>query len=332
MAEFSGYNDLLRTIYGFDPLTGSQLSKNERLNYTMLLYMRYGLLKVSPEKVEKKENEELNFFDKSLNSFKEIGQDVWYGLETRADKMFDSPYDFANYLTLGGLDGVKVTWEGAKLRYNNSTDSFYDFLNYLTFGSADIINGTFNPEDLLSKEHWLNSLSVITLGVGGASSILLRNRPNINGSIEGKRKGNEEGVEGTVKLNDPYNGVKQASDYLKSQGVPRQFRKTTLESFEIGTIKLDVAGTNTYGLRFYDDINASAKGRYLFETFSPQVNRSNLALPPDWNRMTGIQQCQVKPHTIIIKGKAGPQFQMGNQYIGEVEQWYITNLDDLIKP
>ncbi|WP_121662324.1 hypothetical protein [Metabacillus litoralis] len=108
--------------------------------------------------------------------------------------MFDSPYDFTNYLTLGGLNGAKVTWEGAKLRYNKSTDSFYDFLNYLTFGSADIINGTFNPEDLLSKEHWLNSLSVITLGVGGASSVLLKNRPNINGSIEGKRKGNENGV------------------------------------------------------------------------------------------------------------------------------------------
>lgn len=47
--------------------------------------------------------------------------------------------------------------------------------------------------------------------------------------------------------------------------------------------------------------------------------------------MTGIQQWQVKPDTIIIKGKAGPQFPMGNQYIGGVEQWYITNLDDLIK-
>ncbi|MFL0504205.1 hypothetical protein ACH0B5_00530 [Ureibacillus sp. 179-F W5.1 NHS] len=133
-------------------------------------------------------------------------------------------------------------------------------------------------------------------------------------------------------LNDPYIGVKQASEYLKSQGVPRQFRKNTLESFEIGTIRLDIAGSNTYGLRFYDNINAYAKGRYLFETFSPQVNRNNLALPPDWNRMTGIQQWQVKPDTIIIKGKAGPQFQMGDQYIGGVEQWYITNLDSLIKP
>ena len=65
-----------------------------------------------------------------------------------------------------------------------------------------------------------------------------------------------DGAKGTDQLNDPYIGVKQASEYLQSQGVPRQFRKTTLESFDIDTIKLDVAGSNTYGLRFYDDINA----------------------------------------------------------------------------
>ncbi|MDG5471401.1 hypothetical protein P6709_06555 [Jeotgalibacillus sp. ET6] len=51
--------------------------------------------------------------------------------------------------------------------------------------------------------------------------------------------------------------------------------------------------------------------RYLFEAFSPQVNRSNLALPPDWNRMTGIQW-KIKPDIIIIKEKAGPLLQMGN--------------------
>ena len=70
---------------------------------------------------------------------------------------------------------------------------------------------------------------------------------------------------------------------------------------------------------------ASAK-RLLVE------NRSNLALPPEWNRMTGVQQWKEKEGTIIIKGKAGPQLQMGNQYKGGVEQWYITNLEDLIKP
>jgi hypothetical protein len=82
-------------------------------------------------------------------------------------------------------------------------------------------------------------------------------------------------------FNDPYAGVKQASEYLKSQGVPRKYRKQVLESFDVRTISVEVADENTYGLRFYDDINAYAKGRYLFETFTEQINRNNLALPPE---------------------------------------------------
>ena len=70
---------------------------------------------------------------------------------------------------------------------------------------------------------------------------------------------------------DPYAGVKQASEYLQSQGVPREYRKQILESFEIETIRLQTAGDDTYGLRFYGG-NANAKGRYLFETFSPLIN------------------------------------------------------------
>ena len=90
-----------------------------------------------------------------------------------------------------------------------------------------------------------------------------------------------------------YDGVRQASKYLKEQGVPRQYRKQILESFDVRTIKLEKAGENTYGLRFYGG-NANAEGRYLFETFSPLTNRENLALPYEWNSMTRIQQFQVK--------------------------------------
>ncbi|WP_197041706.1 hypothetical protein [Robinsoniella sp. KNHs210] len=100
---------------------------------------------------------------------------------------------------------------------------------------------------------------------------------------------------GTRGVNIPhkYDGGNQASDYLKSQNVPRLFRKQILESFDVGTIKLEKAGESTYGLRFYGG-NANSVGRYLFETFSPLTNRQNLALPYEWNSMTGIQQFQVK--------------------------------------
>ncbi|MFT3985928.1 MAG: hypothetical protein QM697_18680, partial [Lachnospiraceae bacterium] len=129
---------------------------------------------------------------------------------------------------------------------------------------------------------------------------------------------------------DSYDGVKQASEYLQSQGVPRHYRKHILESFDIRTIELETAGDSTYGLRFYGG-NANAEGRYLFETFTPQTNRKNLALPYEWNSMTSIQQFQVRQGTVMITGGAAAQTGYGVQYIGGVNQWYINSLEDLIK-
>lgn len=66
---------------------------------------------------------------------------------------------------------------------------------------------------------------------------------------------------------DEFQGVKDASAYLKEQGVSREYRKQTLESFEVNTIKTRKASMDEYGLRYFDGVNAQAKGRYVFETF-----------------------------------------------------------------
>ena len=146
----------------------------------------------------------------------------------------------------------------------------------------------------------------------------------------GAGKGNESGNKSGSNTVYSYDGVKQASEYLQSQGVPRAYRKQILESFDVETIKLQTAGESTYGLRFYGG-NANAEGRYLFETFSPLTNRQNLALPYEWNSMTGIQQFQVRNGNTMITGKADAQKSFGSQYIGGANQWYINNLEDLIK-
>ncbi len=106
---------------------------------------------------------------KSFNSFKEIGKDFKNGLDTRKDKALNSPYDFANYLTLGAVDGI---WSGAKSRKDKMFNSPSDFLNYATSGLTDMVKGSVNPKDPLSKEHWLDSFGVATsvLGVKGVSS------------------------------------------------------------------------------------------------------------------------------------------------------------------
>ena len=80
------------------------------------------------------------------------------------------------------------------------------------------------------------------------------------------------------------------------------------------------AGLGEYGLRYYDDINAFAKGRYLFDTFP--ASRQGLALPPEWNQMTYLKQWRVKSGTIFIEGRVAPQ---GANYSGGGMQKYILN-------
>ena len=185
-----------------------------------------------------------------------------------------------------------------------------------TWGNID--NPTFNT--LQSVFNWTSTISngVYALGLG------------YNKKIQGKGGSPKFINKSGGSTNDVYDGVKQASEYLKKQGVPRQYRKQILESFDVRTIKLEIAGENTYGLRFYGG-NANAEGRYLFETFSPLTNRSNLALTYEWNSMTKIQQFQVKSGTTMITGAVASQTSFGAQYIGGAIQWFINNLEDLIR-
>ena len=99
---------------------------------------------------------------KSWNSIKGIAGDFYNGLENRADKFVDSPYDFVNWLTVGIPDVIKGTIQSNAERSDKAFDSIYDCANWLSFGSADMVKGTFAPEDPLSKEHWLNSFGLAT--------------------------------------------------------------------------------------------------------------------------------------------------------------------------
>ncbi|WP_235988990.1 hypothetical protein [Aquibacillus kalidii] len=111
-------------------------------------------------KIESKEKEKLNMFEKSWESFKGIGQDIGDGFDNRNNKKFDSTYDFTNYLTLGALDGGKAFWSGLSYRSEQSMNSVYDFTNYWTLGGVDLVRSSVNPDEPFSKEHWLSSLGL----------------------------------------------------------------------------------------------------------------------------------------------------------------------------
>ena len=124
---------------------------------------------------------------------------------------------------------------------------------------------------------------------------------------------------------DPYKGVKNASAYLKGQGIPRIYRKQTLESFEIGSIRVRKATDAEFGLRYFDGINAHAKGRYIFETFP--ATRESIAVKTLWNQMTSIAQFKVKSGSVILEGNASAQ---GVGLPGGQVQKYITDLNELM--
>lgn len=128
-------------------------------------------------------------------------------------------------------------------------------------------------------------------------------------------------TEGTANA---YAGIRDVSKFLIAQGATRL---QIINSFEAGTMSLRVADNSTFGLRFYDGVNAFAKGRYLFPTFTNSISREGLALPPQWNQMTNFTQWQVQPGSMYIYGRAGAQGSLG----GGANQMFIPNLSTLIK-
>ena len=137
--------------------------------------------------------------------------------------------------------------------------------------------------------------------------------------------------------------IKEARKYLTDMGLNPKKIDEILDSFAPQTLQVEIAGSKDYGIRFFDidyktRINpASPNGQYLFETFTSNINRGGLALPPSWNQMTGIKQWQIEPGTIMLKGIADSQQLQGTQYIypGGAEQIFIYqpwNYKTLLEP
>ncbi len=121
---------------------------------------------------EKKEWDEMNPVQKSVQSFKEMGVDFWDGLEERNKKKLDSLYDFGNYLTVGAFDGSKALYQGMEDRANIAMESPYNFINYVSMGTLDLGNGAINPEESFSKEHWYSSIGLASILAGGAKPVV----------------------------------------------------------------------------------------------------------------------------------------------------------------
>lgn len=104
----------------------------------------------------------------TVTGTKGVAQDVWAGMGERADKRYNSLYDFGNYITMGGFDGAVSFKEELNERGEKSFDSPYDFVNHATMGLLDVGQQALNPDKPLSKEHWENSMFLFASVIGGA--------------------------------------------------------------------------------------------------------------------------------------------------------------------
>ncbi|MHA7145805.1 DUF6531 domain-containing protein [Arthrobacter sp. TmT3-37] len=122
---------------------------------------------------------------------------------------------------------------------------------------------------------------------------------------------------------NPYAGVQDASAWLQKLGVPREYRKEALQSFQPGTVSLEVAGSAQYGLRFFGG-GSEALGRYI--TPNLPATRSDLALP-SVNTMERLAQFRITEGSEYISGRVGPNF----GYPGGGIQYYVPDPNVLVR-
>ena len=99
------------------------------------------------------------------------------------------------------------------------------------------------------------------------------------------------------------------------------------KTFRFGRYKEIVLDKPMTLSRYYDNVGAFAKGRYMTNSTSRFVflDRMGLALKPSWNKMTKVAHWEIPAGTTIYRGKAGMQF----PWFGGKTQFFIPELEGI---
>ena len=144
---------------------------------------------------------------KTWDSSKIIVTSFYGGLLERSENKFNSPRDFANYITLGMSEGLID-------RAEKSGESVYDFGNWITLGLVETVDHALFPEEAFSPEHLLNSFALATVGYGGTilkpqTNALVPNTKNINVAA------------GNISETTPINQLKSDLQFFGKKGVSK---------------------------------------------------------------------------------------------------------------
>jgi RHS repeat-associated protein len=252
--------------------------------------------------------------------------------------------------TSGAVESFQIGDKTFTARYNSKTGEFARYAHTGADGKIEDYNpldyadqSTFDKWYAFRRDNFSNRVDAYRAWQGdpfehpGESALDRRFRWSAAASYEARREfaaggynmygGFSRAAGSLASSGGAYAGVRAASAHLISQGVPRATRVTILQSFEVETIALRTADNATFGLRFFDNANAYAQGKWLFPTFTNYTSRSGMALPYNWNHMTNFTQWQIPSGSTYIFGRAASQGNLG----GGSYQMVVPNPSVLIK-
>jgi hypothetical protein len=158
-------------------------------------------------------------------------------------------------------------------------------------------------------------INVGTLGAGAYLASLEKSAALSLGEIAATSVDNAATQGSLTRFGELRNGI----NVLKDAGYSIGQRREILEAFVPGTIKSEIAGDSTYGLRLYGGLSGS-RSSWLSETF-PLGNARELLAPSPGNALNQISQWQINPGTEFLSGKVAPNFGMP----GGGNQWFVPN-------
>ena len=126
-------------------------------------------------------SEFLEMLNKWVIGFGEDAKAAWDAFYAeayaRSDKKFDRILNFLDWITAGIVSGFI---DGLFERGNRVTEdpSLYNIVNWILIGIPDIFKNALNPDKPFSFDHWMSSLTAVSLLVGGYN--IIKNRIYMN--------------------------------------------------------------------------------------------------------------------------------------------------------
>lgn len=200
-----------------------------------------------------------NRFEKSIDSLKELGNGIMDASNERYDKRYSSVWSFLDYWTAGIPKGA---YQGYVERADKLFESPNDFANGMTFGVHGTIREAILPTNAWSTEHVASMIGTAGL-LAGVTGSLIKPKDVLSPPVKYEVKGNhglkhDSGGDGggTPKKNEGMGNVNRTEPSLPKGGKPKGKHADEVDrGIKRQNETADLLAENGYDIEMLDEIN-----------------------------------------------------------------------------